>query len=594
MKFSTRHFTLAAMSALLFSGAASFAQMTDAKLQTKRALLQRIMKEKFHPEHEEAEESNAAAAKTTGYDQRVSAAPNTTGEGEVSMAYNPNDSSELVLSYMQQSPSGALAFPIYYSANGGSSWTQSSFNSNAICTADFPGQLAAGGGDPAFAWDKNGRLYFAWIYLTVNSSFDTGFFTLNWAYSDDKGHTWSVKPKHFVGRGVIDLATNNTLAMYDGITDREWLAVDNSGGAHQGNVYCSFVCFPPASIPAYEGIKTLVPGIDTFGNAVPAYTGNTQFGNVEVDKNGTLHMSFADIDNSQVRHVASTDGGASFGTSVVVSGASVIFPAGPSYVFHNRENAAVNMAVDGRTGSGNNVHIVWSDFPGTTAISYYSHSTDSGHTWSVPDTLNKRFGNNITLMPTVAAEGNNVTVSVTAINGADSSWYYQLNSTDNGATFGSLSTTSALPTRYVGLVANVDSSPLFFGDYNRSVRAQCQTYATWSDGRSSSAKVYFARKNFCRLGVQEVTAVANGVKLTSVFPNPASGQVNMKIEADIAQPITTQLYDMAGKKVAEQHYVLKAGQQQITMPLQGIAKGVYVITLQGNNGMIATRNVEVN
>lgn len=586
---------MAAMSALLFSSAVSFAQMTDAKLRTKKELLQRIMKEKFHPEHEEAEEHNAGVrAKTTGYDQRISSSSSTVGEGEVSMAYNPNDSSELVLSYMQQTASGSLTFPIYYSSNGGSSWTQASFSSASICNADFPGQFAAGGGDPAFAWDKNGRLYYAWIYLTVNPSFDTGFFTLNWAYSDDKGHTWNVKPKHFIGRGAIDLASNATLPMYDGITDREWLAVDNSGGAHQGNVYCSFVCFPAGTASAYEGIKTLVPGTDTFGNAVPAYMGNTQFGNVEVDKNGILHMSFADIDNSQIRHVASTDGGATFGTSVVVSGASVIFPAGPSYAFHNRENAAVNMAVDGRSGSGSNVHIVWSDFPGTSAVSYYSHSTNGGLTWSVPDTINKYFGNNMTVMPTVAAEGNNVTVSVTAINGADSSWYYQLNSTDNGASFGSLSTTSALPTKFVGIGANNDSSPLFFGDYNRSVRALCQTYATWSDGRTTTAKVYFARKNFCRLGVQELTTVNSGVQLTSVFPNPASGQVNLEINANVAQPVTVQLYDMTGKKVAEQRNVLKAGLQQITLPLQGIAKGVYLISLQSNTGIIATRNVEVN
>ncbi len=593
MLFTRKRITVA-VAALLLASFASFAQ-TNEKLQKKQQLLQNIMKEKFHLEHEDGDgHESSVAAKTTGYDQRITTNPSSTGEGEISIAYNPNDSNELVLSFMEQTAAGGLSFPVYYSSDAGSTWTKSPFSSTAICTADFPGQIPAGGGDPAFGWDKNGRLYFAWIYLTVNPSFDTGFFTLNWAYSDNKGHSWNVKPKHFIGRGAIDLATNNTLPFFDGITDREWLAVDNSGGAHQGNLYCSFVCFPAGTASAYEGIKTLVPGIDTFGNAVPAYMANTQFGNVEVDKLGTLHMSFADLDNSQIRHVTSTDGGVSFGTSTVVSGASVIFPSGPTFVFHNRENAAVNMAVDGSSGTGNNVHIVWSDFPGTDAYSFYSHSTDGGHTWSTPDTLNKRFGNKYTLMPTVAAEGNNVAVSVTALDGPDSAYYYQLNSTNNGSSFSSPSTASALPTRYIANGANMDSSPLFFGDYNRSVRAQCQVYATWSDGRSNTAKVYFARKNFCRLGVQEITSVNDGVQLTSVFPNPASGQVSLNVHADVAQPITIQLFDLTGKKMTEQYSALQPDAQQIAFSLQGIAKGVYLISLQGSGGIIATRTVVVN
>ncbi len=593
MKVSTRQFTVAILSLLTLAGTASYAQ-TAERVQKKKELLKEMMREKFHLQKEalgawagEEEEKT-----TIGYDQRVSTNPSGIGEGEISVAYNPTDSNLVVLSFMQQS-SGGLVFPIYYSSDGGVTWAKSTFNSIAVLNSDFPGQLAAGGGDPAFAWDKNGKLYYSWIYLSVPSTFDTGYFSLNWASSVDSGKTWGVTAKHFIGRGAIDLASGNTLPFMDGITDREWLAVDNSGGAHQGNVYCSFVCFPAGTASAYEGIKRLIPGIDTFGNAVPAYMGNTQFGNVEVDKNGILHMSFADIDNSQIRHVASTDGGTSFGSSQVIANASTIFPAGPSYVFHNRENAAVNMSVDGSTGTGNNVHVVWSDFPGTTAVSYYSHSTDAGATWSVPDTLNKRFGNQPTLMPTVAAAGNNVTISVSALTGADSTWYYQLGSVDNGATFGGPILTSALPTRYLANGANTSSSSLFFGDYNRSVRTQCQVYATWSDGRNNTAKVYFARKNFCTLGVQEVTSVNDGVQLAAVYPNPASGMVNLKVSAATAQHVVVELYDMAGRKVTAQNNTLKSGMQEIALPLHGIAKGAYVLSLQSGGSVIATRSVVV-
>ena len=309
--------------------------------------------------------------------------------------------------------------------------------------------MAGGYGDPSFAWDKNGRVYFSWIYLTVTPPSTSYFFNLNWAYSDNAGHTWNVKPNHIIGHGALD--SLGSVAVYgDGLTDREWLTIDNSGGPHQGNVYCSFTCFPPDSIPTFEAIKVLKPSIDTFGPIVSVYTGGTQFGNVEVNNTGILHISFADLDRNRIMHASSANGGVSFTPANVISDA-VSLKSG-SYIVHNRENSAPSLSVDGISGTGNNVHAVWSDFPGTTVVSYYAHSTDGGVTWSVPHNLNNDFPGKFTFMPTVAANGSNVAISVTAIDSVDSAKYYQLNSTDNGSTF-SPTLLSASATNYTAMGA---------------------------------------------------------------------------------------------------------------------------------------------
>ena len=596
MNNSIRFFACLILGVFLFSAIKSTGQNQQTP-ERRQELLKKVLKEKgFHlPGQLAAKEENDAgriAGKTTATDQRVSGNPPAVGEGEISVIYDPTDSNNLILSFMQES--SGLAFPVYYSSNGGASWSLSNFSSTTILGADFPGQFAIGGGDPAFAWDKTGKVYFAWIYLSVNTTFDTAFFTLNWAYSTDKGHTWSVAPKHFIGQGALDPMTQNTFIYKDGITDREWLAVDNSGGPHQGNVYCSFVNFPgDMTIPSAEAIKVMIPANDTFGSMVPAYVGSTQFGNVEVDNGGVLHMSLADIDNSCVRHVASADGGVSFGTSSVAAYTGTMFPS-PPFVVQNRENAAINMATNGPSGSGSNVHIVWSDYPGGTVNSYYARSADGGVTWNTTDTINKLFPGKFTIMPTVAAYGNNVAISVAAIDSSDSARYYVVNSTDNGNTFNPPTLVSSVATNYNTIGAADTSSTLFFGDYNRSVRTQCEVYSTWCDGRKNNGpKVYFAKVNYCTLGIKEITSVNGNVQVLSLYPNPAADKVTISIQAGKALPVTIELTDMNGKVIKTLLYNLTNGTQNITIGLNGIPKGVYVLTVQDNNGIIATRSLVV-
>ena len=566
-------------------------------VEQRKEQIKRILEEKGYHTSGQAEEYEGTGfnlgAKITSIEQKITASSSSsTNEAEISIAYDPNDSNNIVLSFMRRDT--ARSFPIYYSNNGGATWNLSTFNSNEIQRTDFPARTVVGFGDPAFAWDKNGKVYFAWIYISTLASAHQMYFTINWSYSNDNGQSWNIKPNHIIAEGANDTYTGNVVPYKDGLPDREWLAVDNSDGPYQGNVYCSFTDYPSGLTITREVIKTLVPGVDTFGSMVIANSGNNAFGNVEVDKNGVVHLSFADFLHNDIRHVASSNGGVSFGPSQPVAKTVNTYPAGGPYIVHKRENGAPSMSVDGPAGTGSNIHVVWSDFPGTTVKSYYAHSTDGGLTWSTPDTLNKYFGGNIAFMPTVAAFGSNVTISLTAIDNNDSARYYQLNSSDNGFSFNSPLLVSTSACNYNAIGATDSISPLFFGDYTRSQRNSCLAYSAWSDGRNNmGSKVYFAKQNYCTLGVKEVTAVNGNVQLKSVFPNPATDKINLKLLATTSSPVTIQILDMSGKCIYTQNNVLKTGNQEVSVPLNHIAMGMYLVSVQDNEGLVGTRNIVV-
>lgn len=523
--------------------------------------------------------------KTTAANQRVSSNSSTVIEAEVSIAYDPNDSNNIVLSYIEEA--GGMQCPVYYSSNGGQSWTRSSFNTMSILSQDYSGGFLQGGGDPVFAWDKNGKLYMAWIYSVINSSFDTSYFNLYWAYSNNKGKTWSVEsaPNRFIGRGAMDPNSQQLFGnVYEGITDREWLAVDNSGGPNQGNLYCSFLYEPSSGNMNLfgTGVKTKQANNNSFDSTVLVYNGETQFANVQVDGQGKVHVAFSDLFNGAVVYASSTDAGASFSSPVVVGSGVNMF--GQTGFLHDRENAATNLAI----ASDGSLHCVWSQYDNA-PVAYYSRSVDGGATWSPQLDMSQTYNLTYTAMPTVAAD-DGVSISFYGTDGNDSTSYYQVNSSDNGLNLGSLSKISLKPTYFPAYSGNE-----FFGDYNRSVRAGCSDYSTWCDGRSGMGpKIYFTKTNYCLLGVKEITQVNSDTKFISVYPNPASQVINLEIETNAAQTLSVVISDVTGKTLVKQDIEANAGVQKVPVPLTGIASGNAIISISNADGLVASRQIVIN
>ncbi|MEM7037012.1 MAG: hypothetical protein AAF570_08545, partial [Bacteroidota bacterium] len=294
-------------------------------------------------------------SKTAGSGEIKLTGNNTSDEAEPFIMVNPNDSMNLVASFMDFT-GGALVFPIYYTMDGGQTWNLSNFNTVDSLTTWYPGRTIGGGGDPVFAFDNNGRLYFSWIYLSQDPNQSEDPFDMFWAWSDDKGQSWHVadSSKRRIGNGSLGFGGLSIGNDGDGIFDRQWFAVDNSGGANDGNLYCSYLFVPNqnTSLPG-DGmcVRRMQAGAlewDSLHVKV-SQSSSVQFSNIAVDGNGNVHVSFGTTTQGgtaeTVKHVRSTDGGSTWSTPVTV--ANINYPR-PLFTWnvHSRENAAPNMAVD--------------------------------------------------------------------------------------------------------------------------------------------------------------------------------------------------------------------------------------------------------
>lgn len=70
----------------------------------------------------------------------------------------------------------------------------------------------------------------------------------------------------------------------------------------------------------------------------------------------------------------------------------------------------------------------------------------------------------------------------------------------------------------------------------------------------------------------------------NIYPNPASTNVTVEIAIDEAQVIDVQIMDIAGKIVYTDQFNHNGGEQSFNIPVNNMAKGIYVLNLNSKNG----------
>lgn len=78
----------------------------------------------------------------------------------------------------------------------------------------------------------------------------------------------------------------------------------------------------------------------------------------------------------------------------------------------------------------------------------------------------------------------------------------------------------------------------------------------------------------------DMNEFARSVKL---FPNPSNGRINIEIEMENKLTAELIVYDLTGRVVLSQQKVLYAGSNTISMNLEGIAPGTYVLQMKNND-----------
>lgn len=579
----------------------SFAQKTDATF-NRQKLLEGIKDEMIRnkpikiADALEASEKKILLKTTGSTTEKKLTTNNTTAndEGEAFIAINPNNPAQLVMSYMNESSATGLTFPIYYSNDSGNTWSKSSFNALTAVSQDHPGGFVAGGGDPIFAYDNSGKLYFSWIYLSLNGTQDTVFESMYWASSLNNGQTWtmSTSPNRFIGKSVIDPNTFNAFPGFDGFYDRQWFVIDHTNSSFSNRLYASFLYIPtPTEAQSLGGtyINTFNTTNNNWNTKKQAYTGSSQFANVAVDNNGTLHVTFADVDQNKVFHVSSSDGGQTFtAPHLIYSGVNLFGHQGSGFI-QDRENSAVNLAIDG----ANNIHVVWSDFDNGPNMyaSYYSRSTNGGLTWSTPIDIGTLLPNSLnSLMPVVSTYGNKVTIGTYAIDNSKISNYYNITSVNNGVSW---DTAKIISTQQTDFSASSNLTK-WFGDYFNSVRTSCKVYNIWSDGRGTTgSKMYLSVSNQCNpLGIVELTPINGSYSVKNIYPMPATDKLNILIHSNQNNKLEIGIYDLAGKLIMTESKSVNEGDNTVSVNLNSLPNSNYVLRINSEDGYKYSRNIQ--
>lgn len=281
---------------------------------------------------------------------------------EMGIAVNPKNPKNIITAAITASRGeGGFACKTYASADGGSSWMDSSLRE----------QLEFGGGDPQVGFGLHGTAYFTSLAFVKDEKGNArgGLFFYR---SEDGGRTWQ-KP--------ADLGYS---------WDHEVMTVDHSFGKYSGRVYISVLW----GYPEYKlGIFRSDDDGRTFTGPVEAASGKGIVGintakNIVLLSDGTLVLPYDDFEfdpkKGESAHsgnlwlVTSSDGGVTFSQPVQFGTENY----NPDREHNEGLQTMPAMAVDQSGAFKDRLYAVWTDYRDGNYRLMFTYSKDRGATWS--------------------------------------------------------------------------------------------------------------------------------------------------------------------------------------------------------------------
>lgn len=545
---------------------------------------------------------------TMGEDILVSGAAES--ESELHAAINPTDSNNIVVSPISMDQTNGIYCPIYYTHDFGQTWNVSDYRNMPY----EDGKVSGGGGDPVFAFDADGKLYFTWIDLYGDQSaalFGTMNMGIFWSYSEDGGATWNKPARDTVLLGEMQMMMGQPSSINAPISDKQWMAVDRTQGQYRNNLYICYVTIGQNGQESFYEIrmKTKPAGEEYFTHEANVSTSAefpfVQFSSLDVDNQGNIHVIFYGTqDNSTygIWHAMSSDGGQTFSTPNLIS--PIRFNLSMTQqtpvdeitgITERRTYPSPYMASDQNSG---NLYVTWTAFGidsdlGNGADVYFSRSTDYGTTWSTPQRVNND--------PTgVVIDNFYSAIYVDATGRVVLSWYdrrddpnnekahyYVTESTDGGLTFGENYPASSVQTDFTTIGAmNQDFG---VGEYNQVLATPSgyNTIPVWADGRTGDGNldIYIAFVNPETVGNPEIRAVNPNFSLKDIYPNPVKDFANLEFELKKQTEIELAIIDITGKvvkKTSPGNY--KAGSHKMQINISDVASGKYLLHVKTKFG----------
>jgi len=276
-------------------------------------------------------------------------------------------------------------------------------------------------GDPAIVADRAGNFYVAHLTSVSTSVRPSGFTNVIGIHkSTDGGQTWG--PTVFPATPGVKSGSTQ---------DKEFLAVDTSGGAFNGNVYVSWTSFGGTTPPGDSPNPPIFFSRSTDGGAtfsvpiqISPFAHSNQGSEPVVGPNGDVYVAWFRISGPSpgtglpplgpaIMIAKSTNGGASFAPAVQVAPIAPIgfgnnlLPVNGRLFGNFRVNPFPRIDVNPLNGE---VYIVYNanpDGPDGADI-FFTRSADGGVTWSTPIRVNQDPGTNDQFFPDIAVNAQGV------------------------------------------------------------------------------------------------------------------------------------------------------------------------------------------
>jgi len=526
----------------------------------------------------------------------------TIAESEVHAAINPTDSNNWVVCPIKLPSSSGFTLPVYYTKDFGKTWKQSSF----LPAPANPGASVLGGGDPVFAYDANGKLYLSWIHLSMEGSNNYSW-ALLWAYSEDKGEIW----KTSFNKSIIS-SSGTSLYTLPVISDKQWMAVDQSNSAYRNNLYVAFV----KAVMTTQVMRIVVavkPADSAEFNSTQIEVSNgsfaeIQFSQVAVDANGYVHVSFYgsyDKINYGLFHSISKDGGKSFSNPQKIS--DLLKISGITGIKNSRLYPSPTMVIDNSNSAyKGRIYISWTSTgitfdKGQASDIYFCYSNDTGKTWTTPIIVNDDDKSNQTEQFYSSIHVNNKgVVSISWYDGRYSSdkntneivKYFVAHSFNGGDSFTKNYSVSSAYTDFQ--TVGYRNNQFGIGEYTQILSSDGYCIPVWSDGRKGNGDldifvaVVEIQKN--PVGIKEAYTIENTIKLSDPMPNPAKEFTVVHLEIQNENYLHISLISEDGKI---QHTVADAvfqkGNYDFRILKNMLPSGVYFLKAETKDDFIVKR-----
>lgn len=401
-------------------------------------------------------------------------------QNEIAIAADPTDPDKLIVGandYRLRAEGYSVWVGMYTSTNGGETWTDHLVpgypggDASTLSTFNF-------GGDPIVAVDSEGRMYAGGIFFRgTRTGADIRDVSIALTWSDDQGNTWS---------DPVIVSPGKAQSVFN---DHPQMAVDNSGGTYDGNVYISYSKFTGLNadirVAASRDRGETWSIVKVSAPIAPGHAaGGYQDSMVTIGPGGEVYVFWDEtyftpgaVSRADIWMTVSTDGGMTFAAPwVAMSGVVPIFLPKASYRYDTYPAAAVD-----HTGEQpGRIYLTWADGQSGNADIYLSSSDDGGMTWGDPVRVNDDDGEagQFFQWVSVAPDGR---VDIAFYDRRDDPNDYLLNeyyavSTDGGLTFTN------------ERVSDASSDPAvwsaFIGDYNQIASTPDAAYPAWCDMRN--------------------------------------------------------------------------------------------------------------